>query len=179
MTTPPDTPKPPSELWVDIYGGIDTTANEGPTRLYAAWPIEKPLPRYILAPSPQESHKLAEELAERIACFRAESNGRGGAAELACFVDDHRDTILAALRSSPSEQADAKRLDWLEACIRDGSIATVINDLVVVCQHCYKHFGNGPALRTAIDGCRPDDAETRKALAAIAASGGAKGDGNG
>jgi hypothetical protein len=46
---------------------------------------------------------------------------------------------------------DTERLDWLELCIRDGSYASIFNDIASVCQTSYKTFGPGPAIRTAID----------------------------
>src|SRR6185312_1554521 len=79
MTTPPDTPKLPAELWVviDDVGQPEYAASypEAAQEHINDW-IENASDstvkilglgkysshRYILAPSPQESHKLAEEL---------------------------------------------------------------------------------------------------------------------
>src|SRR6185312_9713704 len=103
MTTPPDTPKPPAEVWVSTYTG-------GPVQyVYEKPPGDRPSHHYILAPSPQESHKLAEEL-ERLAVeFRFCSTDLGNAFALARFASDNALALLAALRSSPSEQ-DAREL---------------------------------------------------------------------
>lgn len=46
---------------------------------------------------------------------------------------------------------DTLRLDALEVCIRDGSYQSIIHDIAAGCQHAYRHFGKGPALRTIMD----------------------------
>lgn len=58
------------------------------------------------------------------------------------------------LRAEEAER-DAKRIDKLEQCIRDGSYASILNDIVATCQHAYATLGPGPALRTAIDAALP------------------------
>jgi hypothetical protein len=88
------------------------------------------------APSPQESHKLAEEL-ERLdgACIGGVTN----MIQLANFVNSNIDVIAAALRSSPSEQ------DALEIALRERDIAREMYDIAI------KHL-------TAITGLlRPSD----------------------
>jgi len=93
-----DTPKPPREITrvFDKLGRLvgldDAKASEADFRYPQYAPhIEY---RYILAPSPQESHKLAEELERRSSVLA-----------LGTIVRDNRAAILAALRSSPSESA--------------------------------------------------------------------------
>ena len=136
MTTPPDTPKPPVCAHDWYRDGVHAMT----CRLCGAdssYPPPSP-------PSPQESHKLAEEL-ERLVRLPD---------ELATFdyVCDNLGAILAALRSSPSEQ-DA----------RDAGRYRLIRRVSLPEWERLGHYTE-EALDEQID-------------AAIAASGGAKGDG--
>src|SRR6185312_9724072 len=116
---------------------------------------------YILAPSPQESHKLAEELERQSLARTIESvlaeyakpaksfeEANLHIARLATVLSDNAPRILAALRSSPSEQRLA--LERARGCIKGLLARTPVRDVT----------------------------ETLAEIdAAIAASGGAKGDG--
>lgn len=57
----------------------------------------------------------------------------------------------AARAENAKLREDAGRLDAIEACIRDGSYPSILNDIIATCQHSYATIGPGPALRTAID----------------------------
>lgn len=61
---------------------------------------------------------------------------------------------VAAAPAPLDDARDSERLDWLELTIRDGSYQSIIHDIAAFCQHAYKHFGKGPAIRTAIDTAR-------------------------
>lgn len=52
------------------------------------------------------------------------------------------------------DRNDVERIDWLELVIRDGSYASILNDIIATCEHAYSHIGKGPALRAAIDAAR-------------------------
>jgi len=157
MTTPPDTPKPPVTMqeavaWIEQLGHDSGT---GPQREAC----------YMLANagrqfSPQESHKLAEEL-ERLAVeFRFCSTDLGNAFALARFASDNALALLAALRSSPSEQ-DARELSDDLKMIDDTLTASGKESP-------FKPLWHASWRRIKV-----------VVRAAIAASGGAKGDGNG
>lgn len=63
-----------------------------------------------------------------------------------------RDKRIAELEAEVARlMPDAERIDYIELIIRDGSYASILNDIIAFCQHGYKTFGPGPALRTAID----------------------------
>jgi len=143
--------------------------------------------------SPQESHKLAEELERLVRNHAAVAPNKSAANQafaLADFALQHADTILVALRSSPSEQ------DALEIALRERDIAREMYDIAI------KHLTAITGLLRPSDVHLPDgrvmrfdkpelELECYRALckaivdarkhvdAAIAASGGAKGDGNG
>jgi len=133
MTTPPDTPKPPAAP-IQVMEGVSGTwfyhlGRKGQTTALCGARVmttQVPLSAWghvghlherwcakcadlHVAPSPQESHKLAEEL-ERL--HTAWDRGLTPSARAAFFysVDKHLPEILAALRSSPSEQKDAREL---------------------------------------------------------------------
>jgi len=150
MTTPPDTPKPPAD---DVFA---LHCAHGKPVYGRCLDCEK-----MLAPSPQESHKLAEELEAALrALDNAGIDGEIDSAEsdvlnVVC-PPNNREIILAALRSSPSEQA------------RDE-----LRNIAFAKRHDPKVFSDDKEFADWAQ------SRARHTLGAIAASGGAKGDGKG
>src|SRR6185312_9949133 len=175
MTTPPDTPKLPAELWVviDDVGQPEYAASypEAAQEHINDW-IENASDstvkilglgkysshRYILAPSPQESHKLAEELERDAKYWRG--HGLVGVTGL-------MERAAAALRSSEqtSDARDAGRYRWLRANAKTNASICLLDENEDGSTETFYEY-TSENIDAAID-------------AAIAASGGAKGDGNG
>ena len=134
MTTPPDTPKPPAAP-IQVMEGVSGTwfyhlGRKGQTTALCGARVmttQVPLSAWghvghlherwcakcadlHVAPSPQESHKLAEEL-ERLIDDGASCSAdklHEAIYRIGMWTIDKANEIRDALRSSPSEQADAK-----------------------------------------------------------------------
>lgn len=107
--------------------------------------------------------KIAEDEAEAQRILRGEQRNRAEKAEAevarlragGCARDQRLTQYCAEAAEARAELAearkDAERIDLLERCIRDGSYASIFNEIITVCQHAYRTIGTGPAFRSAID----------------------------